>query len=445
MANQVYANNASAVLASGITDSATTITVASGQGASFPTVSGGNWAYITLVDTSGNLEIVKCTSHLPASDTFTCTRGQDGTTARAFSANDLFELRVTKATLDTLRDIMSSTSGSASGLESIGFATSGSGACLYTSSTGPTRKILSNSGSGSYYAMGTSPYVMFKTGISFTENTSAEPGTLVFSMSATSVSCSAPTFTAQAITASGAVTQSSTNSGGTNTMTVKNNSNTASSVARQLIQTGGTSAGDAYTGYYDGTNLITVGTKSGDTTLYYGSDGPSGTVRAVLTSGKVFIAGGGTTATSNGGSLETNNGITFPATQSACSNANTLDDYEEGTWTATDNSADALTLTLSGCKYQKVGNRVTIAGKITYPAVGGTGIPALITLPITAAATAAASSVIVTDAGVSTGLLVLGGSSTTSLFIKNPTSAAAINNSALAGKTMYVLLSYEAA
>jgi hypothetical protein len=35
-------------------------------------------------------------------------------------------------------------------------------------------------------------------------------------------------------------------------------------------------------------------------------------------------------------------GITFPATQSASTNANTLDDYEEGTWTPKDNAGTSL-------------------------------------------------------------------------------------------------------
>jgi hypothetical protein len=47
----------------------------------------------------------------------------------------------------------------------------------------------------------------------------------------------------------------------------------------------------------------------------------------INSSGTVVLSGGDTTA--NG------TGITFPATQSASSNANTLDDYEEGTWTPT--------------------------------------------------------------------------------------------------------------
>lgn len=56
-------------------------------------------------------------------------------------------------------------------------------------------------------------------------------------------------------------------------------------------------------------------------------------------------------------------GIAFPATQSASTDANTLDDYEEGTWTT---STGALTncssLTLQQPRYTKVGRLVTIDG-----------------------------------------------------------------------------------
>ena len=60
-------------------------------------------------------------------------------------------------------------------------------------------------------------------------------------------------------------------------------------------------------------------------------------------------------------------GITFPATQSASSDANTLDDYEEGTWTPTDASAAGLTLTTQYAKYTKIGNMVYFCAEITYP------------------------------------------------------------------------------
>ena len=50
-------------------------------------------------------------------------------------------------------------------------------------------------------------------------------------------------------------------------------------------------------------------------------------------------------------------GVTFPATQSASSDANTLDDYEEGTWTPTVNGVN---LGAVG-RYTKVGRLVSIS------------------------------------------------------------------------------------
>jgi len=52
----------------------------------------------------------------------------------------------------------------------------------------------------------------------------------------------------------------------------------------------------------------------------------------IVSTGELLV--GKTTVTANGGVLQVSNGITFPATQSACSDVNTLDDYEEGSWTA---------------------------------------------------------------------------------------------------------------
>jgi hypothetical protein len=59
-------------------------------------------------------------------------------------------------------------------------------------------------------------------------------------------------------------------------------------------------------------------------------------------------------------------GITFPATQSASTNANTLDDYEEGTWTPTQGSGLTVVGTFSSIgRYTKIGNMVTIWGQVT--------------------------------------------------------------------------------
>jgi hypothetical protein len=77
-----------------------------------------------------------------------------------------------------------------------------------------------------------------------------------------------------------------------------------------------------------------------------------------ITAGK-NIGLGGTSPTTSG------TGITFPATQSASSNANTLDDYEEGTWTPvfarSTGGAITATLTTNIGKYTKIGNMVTVS------------------------------------------------------------------------------------
>lgn len=63
-------------------------------------------------------------------------------------------------------------------------------------------------------------------------------------------------------------------------------------------------------------------------------------------------------------------GITFPATMSASSNANTLDDYEEGTWTPviSQNGTGTLpfTATTATGKYTKIGNIVIAYCFYTY-------------------------------------------------------------------------------
>ena len=88
-----FSNNGHSTLAASITTSDTSITVASGHGARFPSLSSGEYFYATLIDSSNNLEIVKCTAR--SSDVLTVTRAQESTTARAFAIGDRIELRVT--------------------------------------------------------------------------------------------------------------------------------------------------------------------------------------------------------------------------------------------------------------------------------------------------------------------------------------------------------------
>jgi hypothetical protein len=102
----------------------------------------------------------------------------------------------------------------------------------------------------------------------------------------------------------------------------------------------------------------------------YNSSGGSLTERVRITgSGNILaqkcISVGAATPSSDGA------GITFPATQSASSDANTLDDYEEGTWTPTFTAASG---TLAGFSssglYTKIGRTVNIVGKVSCSGIG---------------------------------------------------------------------------
>jgi len=81
-------------------------------------------------------------------------------------------------------------------------------------------------------------------------------------------------------------------------------------------------------------------------------------------------------------------GITFPATQSASSDANTLDDYEEGTWTpscAGYNSSPTITYTTLTGTYTKIGRQVTVTFNIVVnTSSGGSGAILIGGLPFTA-------------------------------------------------------------
>lgn len=96
----LFTNNASAPLAASISSSVTTITVTTAQGALFPALSGSDYFYATLTNSSNQLEIVKVTAR--ASDSMTVVRGQEGTTALAYAAADKIEVRVTAAGLTNM-------------------------------------------------------------------------------------------------------------------------------------------------------------------------------------------------------------------------------------------------------------------------------------------------------------------------------------------------------
>ena len=117
-------------------------------------------------------------------------------------------------------------------------------------------------------------------------------------------------------------------------------------------------------------------------TLDSGGGVSSGTVAFSLKAGgNAAFAGnigiGGATPAASG------TGITFPATQSASSDANTLDDYEEVTWTPSV-GGNATYVQQTG-KYVKIGNTVNVVGTLRISTLG-TGSASLVSgLPFTSA------------------------------------------------------------
>jgi|GEM_PF-1194377 len=87
---------AATTLAGNISDSDTTLTVATGDGNKFPSPSGGS-VLLTLSNASGSkMEIVECTAR--TGDMFTITREANGTTKQSFSAGDKATLRLAQGT-----------------------------------------------------------------------------------------------------------------------------------------------------------------------------------------------------------------------------------------------------------------------------------------------------------------------------------------------------------
>jgi hypothetical protein len=104
----------------------------------------------------------------------------------------------------------------------------------------------------------------------------------------------------------------------------------------------------------------------------------SGTMATLTTpSFATTIGVGGATAAASGA------GITFPATQSASTDANTLDDYEEGTWTPTLANTGAGAYDLRQASYVKIGKQVTCCGVVTKGSGTVTSEVTLTGLPFT--------------------------------------------------------------
>jgi hypothetical protein len=117
------------------------------------------------------------------------------------------------------------------------------------------------------------------------------------------------------------------------------------------------------------------GSPGGSTTqVQYNNAGAFGGISGVTTDGTRLTASttigvGGATPSTSG------SGITFPATQSASTDANTLDDYEEGTWTpyiSGTGVAGSGTYTTQSGTYKKIGSAVFVTAAIVWTNHTGT-------------------------------------------------------------------------
>ena len=145
--------------------------------------------------------------------------------------------------------------------------------------------------------------------------------------------------------------------------------------------------------------LVLAGTTSGTTTVT--ATAVAGTTTLTLPAATDTLVGKATTDTLTNKTLTapvvtttigvgaatpsvSGSGITFPAAISASSNANTLDDYEEGTWPAAFVPSTSGTITLSNNTgtYTKIGRTVTINAALKVSSVSSpvghftiTGLP----------------------------------------------------------------------
>lgn len=106
MTTVVLADNAYGTLNVAIAATDSSITLTSGHGARFPAVvstgSGAAPLYACLINSGNVIEEIKITVHGTSSDTATIVRGVGGTTAKAWSAGDRLEARISSTVLNAI-------------------------------------------------------------------------------------------------------------------------------------------------------------------------------------------------------------------------------------------------------------------------------------------------------------------------------------------------------
>jgi hypothetical protein len=152
-----------------------------------------------------------------------------------------------------------------------------------------------------------------------------------------------------------------------------------------VVLAAGAASGDIFTALaYDSATQIT----QGDTAVEVSDTGSDGTITGTADNTAVFSVEKDKTFVLQGGVSSTGVGIAFPADQTtvgASTNANTLDDYEEGTWTMTvTDLTNNYTMSNSTGFYTKIGRVVYISGQPTTSSIGSaSGVIYVTGLPFT--------------------------------------------------------------
>jgi len=176
-----------------------------------------------------------------------------------------------------------------------------------------------------------------------------------------------------------------------------------------------------------------------NTQLQYNNAGAFGGISGVTSDGTRITASttigvGGATPSTSG------SGITFPATASASSDANTLDDYEEGTFTPDVNIGGATTgITYTGRagKYTKIGNLVYVSLGVVLSSKGAlSGDITIAGLPFASANTDYREPYWRGTSNNFADFSATVTSSATTLLVRNPTTTANITNTTLANNSV---------
>lgn len=142
--------------------------------------------------------------------------------------------------------------------------------------------------------------------------------------------------------------------------------------------------------YIEGKVSAAISTRPPTSLNFYTSAGTNVTAAASIDHNQITVLGSVAAGNTAGGCLQltgTRPGITFPATAVPSANVNTLDDYEEGTWTP-ELRVSGVSIgaqTVNGT-YTKIGKVVFCAFDVTLSSITAAGSAAIGNLPFTISA-----------------------------------------------------------